>query len=568
MTKIEQAIIRPRPYQNMTITAVEKSIKDGNRRPAVIIPTGGGKTVIFAYLAARHVEREGTPVLILVHREELVNQTLDKLRMVAPDLQVGVVKAERNETGAQVIVGSVPTLSSVRRLDMMPTDLGLIVVDECHHASAASYQRILSWFDCPAVGFTATMIRGDGKDLGETWTMPPVFQMDILDMIPEYLVDVIGQQVTVNGLDLSQVAMRGRDFAPLSLGDALRTSGAAAFIVDAYREHAADRQGIVFAPDVPTVLEMAEAFNLAGFKTAPVWGDMDRDLRRSVLREYEAGRIQVLVSCMVLTEGFDSPRAEVAVIARQTTNPGLYVQMVGRVLRPYPGKTRALVLDVVGVSSRYSLAGLEDLTGRRLSGIEPGESLLQAVQRERSLRNPKLADYVVNTREVDLFHRSKIGWLETRAGVWFLDVPRGLIFLWPDSGEPGRYRVGTVPNTVSDYGSVTPTWHIRGATIEYAMVWAEQLADDYLRELDEKRLEADPDAVRFWSLSRTASWRRRNATPLQLDLAKSLGVDLSPWEKKGRYSSWTTLTRGEASDLIGIERASHVLDDKIRRIQG
>lgn len=554
-------MIRLRPYQNTAIMSVEKTIMDGERRPAVILPTGAGKTVIFAYLAARHVERNGTPVLILVHREELVLQTIEKLRMIAPELKAGVVKAERNETDADVIVGSVQTLCNVRRLSQLPV-IGLGVVDECHHASAASYQTIMTWLNSPFVGFTATMIRGDGNDLGQTWTLPAVFSMDILDMIPEFLVDVVGHQVTVDGLTLGQVAMRGRDFAPMSLGDALRTAEASTFITDAYRKHAADMPGIVFAPDVETVMEIAQAFNRAGFSAAPVWGSMDKTLRRNVLREYEAGRIQVLISCMVLTEGFDSPRAQCAVIARPTTNPGLYAQMVGRVLRPYPGKTRAMVLDVVGVSSEFSLAGLEDLTGRRLSDVEPGESLLEAVQRERTARNPKLADYVVNTREVDLFHRSKIGWLETHAGAWFLDVPRGLIFLWPDRDEPGLYRVGSVPS----YPDARPTWHVEGATIEYAMVWAEALADEHLRDLSTTAMDPYGEQAGFFSISRTAGWRRRPATPLQIDLAQKLEVNLTPWHY-GNGKGWYKITRGEISDLIGIERASALLDVRVGRVR-
>lgn len=557
-------MIRLRPYQNKAVTAVEKAISNGEKRPAVILPTGGGKTVIFAYLAARHVERNATPVLILVHREELVFQTLEKLRMIAPHLKAGVVKAAQNDVDADVMVGSVPTLANVRRLNQMPR-IGLMIVDECHHASATSYQTIMSWFDVPAVGFTATMIRGDGKDLGETWTLPAVFQMDILDMIPDFLVDVVGQQVTVDGLDLGQVAMRGRDFAPMSLGDALRTEEATEIITGAYREHAADMPGVCFSPDVATTMDRTEGFRRAGFEVAPVWGDMDPALRRNVLRDYEAGNIQILANCMVLTEGFDSPRAQCAVIDRPTTNPGLYAQMVGRVLRPYPGKLRALVLDVVGASSLFSLAGLEDLTTRRLADVEPGESLLEAVQRERRRRNPKLADYVVSTREVDLFHRSRIGWLETFAGVWFLDVPYGLIFLWPDKVEPGLYRVGTVP----DLPDAAPTWHVEGVTIEYAMVWAEALADDHVRDLEAQAAEKDPDSNRvgFWSLSRTASWRRRPATPLQTDLASKLKIDLTPWQMSGQYKKWVKITRGEISDLIAITKASRLLDEKLKRVR-
>ena len=556
-------MIRLRPYQNTAIMAVEKAIKDGAKRPAVILPTGTGKTVIFAYLAARHVERHGTPVLILVDREELVSQTLDKLAMIAPNLNTGVVKAARNETVADAVVGSVQTLRNVRRLDQMPS-MGLMIVDECDLAASAGYQLVMSWFDCPAVGFTATMIRGDGKDLGETWTLPAVLQRDILDMIPDYLVDVVGQQITADGVSLDQVAMRGRDFAPMSLGEALRTPEVTGMITDAYTRHAPDMPGIIFSPDVATTMDRAEGFRRAGYEVAPVWGEMDPRLRRNVLRDYEAGDIQILANCMVLTRGFDSPRAQCAVMDRPTTNPGLYAQMVGRVLRPYPGKTRALVLDGVGVSSRFSLAGLEDLTSRRLSDIEPSESLLEAVQRERVARNPKLADYVINTREVDLFHRSKIRWLETHAGVWFIDVPRGLIFLWPDKTEPGLYRVGSVPA----YPDARPEWHVEGVTVEYAMVWAEALADQYMADLNESTAGVDgSDQTRFWSLSRTASWRRRDATPLQLDLAGKMEIDMTPWQMSGRYTKWIKISRGEISDLIGIEKASAVLDAKVGRVR-
>jgi hypothetical protein len=429
----------------------------------------------------------------------------------------------------------------------------MMIVDECHHAAAESYQRILmDQPDVPAVGFTATMIRGDGKDLGETWEKIS-FSTDILDLIKDgFLVDVRGVQVTVDGLTLGQVTMRGRDFAPLSLGDALRSTEASRFITDAYREHAEDMPGIVFVPDVATVMDMAEAFNRAGFSAAPVWGDMDPTLRRRVLREYEAGEIQVLISCMVLTEGFDSPRAQCAVIARPTTNQGLYVQMVGRVLRPYPDKTQALVLDVVGASEEFSLAGIESLTSRDLPDILPGESLLDAVDRERRRRNPNLREgYVTATREVDLFHRSKLGWLQTDGGVWFLSVPRGLIFLWPDRVEPGRYRVGSI----SDQPGARPRWHLQDQTLEYGMVWAETQAEEYMKVMADRAL--DSDSVRYWGIQRTASWRRRPATPAQKSYAEGLGIDLDPY--KNRWGD-AEIQRGPLSDLISVAKASPILD--------
>jgi superfamily II DNA or RNA helicase len=542
-------LIKLRPYQLNALRGVETDLRNGVMRPAVTMPTGAGKTVVFAHQAARSFARTQRPTLILVHREELAAQTLNKLAMVAPDLKAGLVKAERNDVDADLIVGSVPTLANVRRMDQLPP-LGLIIVDECHHAAAESYRRIMNaQADVPAVGFTATMIRGDGKDLGEIWEKVS-FSTDILELIKDgFLVDVRGLQVTVDGLTLGQVTMRGRDFAPMSLGDALRTSEASKFITDAYLEHAPDMPGIVFAPDVATVMDLAEAFNMAGITTAPVWGDMEDTTRRRVLRAYEAGQIQVLVSCMVLTEGFDSPRAQCAVIARPTTNPGLYVQMVGRVLRPYPDKTEALVLDVVGASEEFSLAGLESLTVRAMPDILPGESLMEAVDRERRRRNPNLREgYVTGTREVDLFHRSKLGWLQTEGGVWFLSVPRGLVFLWPDRSEPGHYKVGSVPDYTAE---PVPRWHLEAQTLEYAMVWAETTVEEYMTSL------GSSEDIRYWSLQRTASWRRRPGTIPQIMYAQALGIDLEPW--RNQWSD-VRIQRGPLSDLISVKKASTILD--------
>src|SRR5690606_18956576 len=132
---------------------------------------------------------------------------------------------------------------------------------------------------------------------------------------------------------------------------------------------------------------------------------------------FETGELEVLVNCMVLTEGFDEPSASCAIIARPTKSAALYVQMVGRVLRKHPSKRDALVLDVVGASAEHRLATLSDLTSRRVKEVQPGESLAEAAARERKQGNPNLANYVVNTDDVDLFHRSPSVWLSTNEGI-------------------------------------------------------------------------------------------------------------------------------------------------------
>lgn len=530
-----------RPYQLDAISSILAAINRGVFRPAVVLPTGAGKTVIFSHLAVRWLRVHTGKVLILVHRDELVRQTVAKLKVIAPHLTVGVVKAGEDETDASVIVASVQTLANPNRLDRIKC-VSLMIVDEAHHAAAATYNMVMNRWGIPVVGFTATMTRGDGKPLGDVWA-EIVYTRDILDMIAGgHLVDVSGVMVTVDGLSLADVVMRGKDYEPGSLAAALADSQAHKFITDAYRTHAANLPGIVFAPDVATTVDLAFAFNAAGIDAAAVWGDMGSPARQQILADYEAGRIQVLTSCMVLTEGFDSPRASVAVIARPTTNAGLYAQMVGRVLRTYPGKARALVLDVVGVSAEHSLATLADLSTRRIPVVESGESLLEAAARERKRRNPNLDGYVVGSKEVDLFHRSRITWLETHGGVWFLSVPGAFIFLWPDE-LPGTYKVG-VRSAYERRGH----WLAQGASLEYAMAWGEQTVAEYIRQL----IERDGEEARYWNTKRSASWRKRPATQGQIDYAASKGLDIP----------LSGTTRGEASDAVSVHLASQIFDKR------
>lgn len=553
-------LLRLRPYQAKALDTIVGHLpwphpgdKD-LRRFAVVLPTGAGKTVLFAHLAKawreRYHMRSALPhrVLILVHRDELVTQAVDKLRQVAPGVPVGVVKAERNEVSQDVIVASVQTLARPRRrLQLAP--VGLVIVDEAHHASASGYRAIMEYLGCygdgtinraVAVGFTATMARGDGQGLGDVW-QEVVFRLDILDLIEQgHLVDVAGRRVTIDGLTLENVMKRGGDFAPTSLSEALMSADAMRVTVDAYQRYAADRSGIVFTPNVESAHAFADEFCQRGIRARSVWGGMHGDHRRRYLEEFKAGRIKVLVNCAVLTEGFDAPIASCAVIARPTLSAALYVQMVGRVLRPYPGKEDALVLDVAGASEMHQLATLADLSTRRLETVRKGESLTEAVRRERAAGNPALADYVVDSYEVDLFRRSEALWLQTKAGVWFTTTKDRLYFLWPGS-EPDLYKVGKRPIRGAGGG-----WIAEDVPFNVAQEWAEQAA------LED---DAANKAAGGASLAlKNASWRkgRTPASPQQIDKLKRLGIDVPDG-----------VTKRQASDLISVELASWALDKAI-----
>jgi superfamily II DNA or RNA helicase len=528
------ATFNPRPYQQAAIDALFAGWTTGQNRLAVVLPTGAGKTVVFANLIhARPAHMTGR-VLVVAHREELITQAADKIRATNPDLNVGIVKAERDEhDGADVIVASIQTLAVPKRREAI-TGVGLVIVDECHHAAAPSYMDVLdhfgAWRGLPVAGFTATLTRRDGG-LGEVW-QDVVFRMDILDLIAAgHLVDVRGKRIVVGDLDLDSVKTAAGDLQDGQLGEALEASGAAQIVADAYVEHASDRPGIVFTPTVSSAQQMSEAMTTAGIPTGVVWGAMPKDERTAALEDYRSGKLQALANCMVLTEGFDAPWTSCAVIARPTKSPGLYVQMAGRALRLFEGKTDALILDVMGASTRHKLASIIDLTDRSIAAPAEEQSLAEAAdEQERS--GLELAD--VQWEDVDLFHASAIRWLKTYGGTWF--IPAGGVYYFLARGsrsgfyllrswtkETGEFRNAPAPDGENP--------------LEYSMLRAEMHA----------RLRAAP-------LARKGShWRTTVPTAKQLGLCRWRRIRVEP--------GWTA---GDVSDALDMHEASAAIDQHAR----
>jgi superfamily II DNA or RNA helicase len=574
-TAVAPALFTLRPYQEDAIRAVLDEFNSGIQRTAVVLPTGMGKTVIFC-TQIRELALSGSRVLVLVHRDELVSQTVAKLAGIAPELTVGVVKATRDEwADVNVAVASVQTLGRDSRLNRVPDDqFGYIVVDECHHAAADSYVKIMTGFGCfdpergtRAVGYTATLDRADGRPLAAVW-QSVAYQKDLkYGIFNGYLVDVRGVQITVDGLDLASVARTAGDLQSGSLGDALESSGAVAVIADAYKEHATgpDGQvlpGIVFWPTVAVTRHGAEEFVKRGITCEAITGETPAEDRRAIYDRVRAGVTKVIANCMVLTEGFDLPLMQVAVIARMTTSQPLYVQMVGRVLRPWPGKSGALVLDVTGTSSRLSLCCLPNLA--EIPEIKEGETLREALERlekesnDQPAQRKKLSGKVA-AHQVDLFHSSRSAWLKTPGGVWFIPTKSGLFFLQPDVREDASPDTWMVGKTHSQYRRLGPAafkhhmakgqhpgvtlkpdswgWLYLGLPIEYAMAAAEQLADSLDGSVS----------------SRSASWRKPSQKPStpQVEYCASRGLMIEP-----------TMSRSDVSNMIATHHAAKLLDSK------
>ncbi|GAB2732576.1 DEAD/DEAH box helicase [Streptomyces bullii] len=527
----------PRPYQAEAIQALIDGWAGPHNRLAVVLPTGAGKTVVFSNLVHQMLDTlGGRRALVIAHREELLEQAAAKLRAVDPSLRVGIVKAERDEHhDVDVIVASVQTLAVQKRREAI-RDVGLVIVDECHHAAARTYMEVLqhfgAWDGVPVAGFTATMTRTDGG-LAEVWE-DVVFTLDILDMISDgYLCDVRGKRITVDTLDLDKVKTRNGDLVEGQLGQALEDSGALDAIAKAYVDHATDRPGVVFTPTVATAQAAAEAMRAAGISAAPVWGDMGRDDRRATLARYEAGDVQVLTNCMVLTEGFDAPHTSCIVVARPTKSPGLYVQMVGRGLRPAPGKSDALLLDVMGASTRHKLASMVDLTAREIGQAEEGKSLRQVAEEAVAAEKRRALVAHIEAEEFNLFGASAIRWLRTEDGTWFIRLTSAMfLFLVRDPGTR-LYRM----RRWTEADGVHPPRDDTARPLPEALAWLEQQA---------KVLA--PGAF----VARQARWRMGQPSPKQLGLCRRLGIQVP------RGS-----TAGDVADLIDQDRVGRVLGQLI-----
>jgi superfamily II DNA or RNA helicase len=487
-----------RKYQQDAVAAAHKAHAEGVRRPAEVLATGAGKSVILAEVArtSRHGVGGGKRVVVLAHREELVQQNAQKVRDVAPDLRVGIVQAGANQVQAHVISASVQTLASPMRRAQL-RDVGLVIVDECHHSPAKTYIDVLSHFGCMgdvdgarALGFTATMSRGDDKALGDIW-QEIVYVKDTAELIAEgFLVRPVGVRVRVDDLQLGKVRKVAGDYSSKGLGDAIEDSMAPKKIVEALREHAAGRQTLLFAPLVHTAEVIRDALREGGFTAELVHGGTPAEERRRLLQAYRDGTVQILCNAMVFTEGTDLPMTSCVVIARPTMNPGLFVQMVGRGLRLWPGKTDCVVLDVVGATNRHRLAAPVELFGedgydRDAEELvrEPEELEILDNEEEQGLLDHALGLDVPQYRDgqlvheiVDLFEGSDAGWLRTYAGVWFLAAAQHYAAVLPRVS--GGYGVVLMDRTRVGVSS----WVIEHVSeLGYAMAHAQGAVDGMTR---------------------------------------------------------------------------------------
>lgn len=341
-----------RPYQQEAKDAIFEQWDSGVNKTLLVLPTGCGKTIVFAKVTEDCVRR-GDRVLILAHRGELLDQAADKIHK-STGLGCAVEKAESSCQGSwfRIVVGSVQTLMREKRLGQFPADyFNTIIVDEAHHCISDSYQRVLQHFpDAKVLGVTATPDRGDMRNLGQVfeslayeYTLPKAIKGGYLSPIKALTLPL--------KIDMSSVNVQGGDFKVGDIGTALDPYLHS--IAEEMQKYCLDKKTVVFLPLVKTSQKFRDILNENGFHAAEVNGESQD--RAEILADFEAGRYNVLCNSMLLTEGWDCPSVDCIVVLRPTKVRSLYCQMVGRGTRLYPGKDHLLLLDFLWHTERHEL---------------------------------------------------------------------------------------------------------------------------------------------------------------------------------------------------------------------
>lgn len=529
-------MINPRPYQVEALKAVMKNWREGETHQLVSLPTGTGKTILFGMVA----EAMRVRTLVLAHREELLYQAKQKIRLIYPDADIGILKAEEKcGLDTDICVASVQTAVHYTKV-LEERGFKLCICDEAHHAVSPSYMKIfneLGFMDGDKnkllLGVTATAYRGDKAGLGAAFNKI-VFERSILAMMRAgYLCDLKGLEVRT-GADISGVHTRTGDFALDELSEAVDTPERNAFIADTYIKHGEGRRGVVFCVKVKHAHHLAEAFKERGVPCEAVWGDMPSDDRREAIKRYENKEIKVLTNVGVLTEGWDSPDTDIIMMARPTKSSVLYMQCVGRGLRLAPNKKDCLLVDFVDNARRHKLCKFGTLTGGKYIPSSPAQTLLEAVH-EAEREQKTLISGSDNSaltpvfKEIELFERSQFVWQLIKDKHYRMSMWDGSS-LWCKLTDDGY-----LPLVMSTKGEIKQL-----SDEALPLNYAHGVCEDYVRKMRGAEI-----------YRKDAPWRDKPASDKQISALRQMSINFNE-----------NLTRGEAAALLGQRINAEAATDK------
>lgn len=420
---------RMRPYQREAIDKAMAEFEAGRHSALIVMPTGTGKTIVFAGLINEALRRwPQQRVLVLAHRRELIDQAAEKIASVT-DEPVCIEMAERRAIRfgpvSRIIVSSIQT-QQTRMVGFDPAEFGLVIVDEAHHATASSYRKVLAHYSAGSrthiLGVTATPDRADEEALGQVFESV-AFEYDLLQAVSDgYLCKPMQRAVVCGDLDFSLVPNYARDFSEAELEALMTTEGTLHQTARAFTEYAAGRKTIVFASSVKHAELLTEILNDTNAASAAcIHSKMPDSERNGIVRAYRRQEFQYLVNVGIATEGFDDPGTHCIGMARPTKSRALYAQMVGRATRTLPGtidgidtaegrrdaiaaspKPHCEVIDLVGNSGKHKLVGLVDILGGKTS-----DDVL-AVAREKVEAGEMDAQKAIEDAEREIAERHRV----------------------------------------------------------------------------------------------------------------------------------------------------------------
>lgn len=337
-----------RDYQTDLVGNIRTAFAS-HRRVLAVAPTGSGKTVTFAYITDA-ASAKGNSVYIVAHRAEIVEQISGALDGFG--VRHGRIQPGHKMTLDPVQVAMVQTLA--RRLDRVPAP-SLLVVDEAHHTNAGTWQTVCdAWPKTKILGFTATPKRLDGKGLGRSFD-EMIMGPEVADLIAMGFLARFTYLAPPSKADLSKIQTRMGDYAVDELAAIMDRAVITGDCIEHYRKYLDGRPAIAFCCSVSHAENVAAQFQDAGYRAASVDGKMDRAERHARIRGIGDGSLNVLTSCELISEGVDVPVVAGAILMRPTKSVGMFLQQCGRVLRPKPDGSAAVILDHVGNISRHGM---------------------------------------------------------------------------------------------------------------------------------------------------------------------------------------------------------------------
>ncbi len=332
------------PFQQKAVHDIRSAYKSGFRAPLLVLPTGSGKTVIFCYITEKTAAK-GNSVTILVHRQELLNQTSEHLSRIG--VPHGLVAPGHSMTGDPIQIASVQTL--VRRLDLIRDQPTLLVIDEAHHAVAGSWRKIIeAWPKTRLLGVTATPMRLDGKGLGKHaggYFDTLVGGPQIHELITDGYLSVPITYGPPVGANLAKIKIQAGDYQAKELEFRLDKPHITGCAIEHYQRICPGMPAIAFCATIAHAEHVAEQFNLSGISAASIDGTLASSIRKYRIQSLASGQIKVLTSCDIVSEGTDIPVVTAAILLRKTKSLSRYLQWVGRALRIHPDKKNSFILD-------------------------------------------------------------------------------------------------------------------------------------------------------------------------------------------------------------------------------